>query len=240
MSPPRPPRAALYARVSTTNHGQDVGLQLDELRQVAAQRGWTIAGEYVDVGVSGTKTARPGLDRMLADVQTGKLDLVAVWKLDRLGRSLQHVLATLDQFGAQGVAFVSLRDQGLDSTTPAGRLFTAMIAAFAAFERDLIQERVVAGIRRAQAAGRHCGRPKKEIDLRPAMALLREGRGLKDVARILKVPRATLRRRLEEAGQWSTGRGAGRAEGSVGAAQYGEEPVICRNADSAASSVGVL
>ena len=204
----KPIRAALYARVSTTGHGQDVGLQLDELRQVAAQRGWEIAGVYEDAGVSGTKTSRPGLDRMLADAQAGKLDLVAVWKLDRLGRSLQHVLATLDQLNTQGVAFVSLRDQGLDSTTPAGRLFTAMIAAFAAFERDLIQERVVAGIRRAQAAGKHCGRPRKDLDLRPAVALLREGRGLKDVARILKVPRATLRRRLEEAGQWPVAREA--------------------------------
>ena len=208
----KPIRVALYARVSTVNHGQDVGLQLDELRKVAQQRGWTIAGEYVDAGMSGIKTARPGLDRMLADAQAGKLDAVAVWKLDRLGRSIQHVLATLDQLNAQGVAFVSLRDQGLDSTTPAGRLFTAMIAAFAAFERDLIQERVVAGIRRAQAAGKHCGRPRKEIDLRPAVALLREGRGLKDVARILKVPRATLRRRLEEAGQWPVAREAGRRE----------------------------
>lgn len=211
-SKPSRPRAALYARVSTTGHGQDVGLQLDELRQVAAQRGWDIAGVYEDAGISGTKTSRPGLDRMLADAQAGKLDIVAVWKLDRLGRSLQHVLATLDQLNAQGVAFVSLRDQGLDSTTPAGRLFTAMIAAFAAFERDLIQERVIAGIRRAQAAGKHCGRPRKEIDLRPAVALLREGRGLKDVARILKVPRATLRRRLEEAGQWPVAREAGQRE----------------------------
>ncbi|MCK6566043.1 MAG: recombinase family protein [Dehalococcoidia bacterium] len=203
-SKPTRPRAALYARVSTTGHGQDVGLQLDELRQVAAQRGWDVVGIYEDAGVSGTKTSRPGLDRMLADAQAGKLD--------RLGRSLQHVLATLDQLNTQGVAFVSLRDQGLDSTTPAGRLFTAMIAAFAAFERDLIQERVVAGIRRAQAAGKHCGRPRKEIDLRPAVALLREGRGLKDVARILKVPRATLRRRLEEAGQWPVVREAGQRE----------------------------
>jgi len=211
-SKPTKPRAALYVRVSTIGHGQDVGLQVDELRQVAEQRGWEIAGVYEDSGVSGVKTSRPGLDRMLADAQAGKLDIVAVWKLDRLGRSLQHVLATLDQLNAQGVAFVSLRDQGLDSTTPAGRLFTAMIAAFAAFERDLIQERVVAGIRRAQAAGKHCGRPRMEIDLRPAVALLREGRGLKDVARILKVPRATLRRRLEEAGQWPVAREAGERE----------------------------
>lgn len=209
MSERRPaaPRVALYARVSTVGHGQDVGLQLDELRQVAAQRGWATV-EYVDAGVSGSKTSRPGLDRMMADAQAGKLDLVAVWKLDRLGRSLQHVLGVLDQLTSQGVGFVSLRDAGLDTTTPAGRLFTSMIAAFSEFERGLIQERVVAGVRRAQAAGKHCGRPRKEVDLRPAVALLKEGRGLKDVARILKVPRATLRRRLEEAGQWPIERAA--------------------------------
>ncbi len=208
----KPIRAALYARVSTVGHGQDVGLQLDELRQVAVQRGWTIAAEYVDAGVSGVAVSRAGLDRMLADAQAGRLDVVAVWKLDRLGRSLQHLLGVLQGLQDQGVAFVSLRDQGLDSTTPAGRLFTAMIAAFAAFERDLIQERVIAGVRRAQTAGKHCGRPRREVDLRPAVALLREGRGLKDVARILKVPRATLRRRLEEAGQWPVPREAGRRD----------------------------
>ncbi len=191
-------RVALYARVSTTGHGQDVGLQLDELRQVAGQRGWQIIEEFTDKGVSGVKTSRPALDRMLA----GRFDVVAVWKLDRLGRSLQHVLGVLDQLTSQGVEFVSLRDAGMDSTTPAGRLFTAMIAAFAAFERDLIRERVVAGVRRAQAAGKHCGRPRVEVDIRPAVALLKEGRSLKETARILKISRNTLRRRLREAGEW--------------------------------------
>ncbi len=195
-------RAALYARVSTVGHGQDVGLQLDELRQVAAQRGWMVVEEFVDAGVSGVATSRPALDRMLAGAQAGRFDVVAVWKLDRLGRSLQHVLGVLDQLAGQGVEFVSLRDAGMDSTTPAGRLFTAMIAAFAAFERDLIRERVVAGVRRAQAAGRHCGRPKVEVDLRPAVALLKEGRSLKETARILKISRNTLRRRLRESGEW--------------------------------------
>ena len=195
-------RAALYARVSTVGHGQDVGLQLDELRQVAAQRGWEVVEEFTDEGVSGVKTSRPALDRMLADAQAGRFDVVAVWKLDRLGRSLQHVLGVLDQLTNQGVEFVSLRDAGMDSTTPAGRLFTAMIAAFAAFERDLIRERVVAGVRRAQAAGKHCGRPRVEVDIRPAVALLKEGRSLKETARILKISRNTLRRRLREVGEW--------------------------------------
>ena len=87
----RPVRAALYARVSTTGHGQDVELQLEELRQVAAQRGWVVHEEYVDEGVSGGKASRPALDRMMADVQAGRLDVVLIWKLDRLGRSLQHL-----------------------------------------------------------------------------------------------------------------------------------------------------
>ncbi len=195
-------RAALYARVSTVGHGQDVGLQLDELRQVAGQRGWEIVEEFVDEGVSGVKTSRPALDRMLAGAQAGRFDVVAVWKLDRLGRSLQHVLGVLDQLAGQGVEFVSLRDAGMDSTTPAGRLFTAMIAAFAAFERDLIRERVIAGVRRAQAAGKHCGRPKVEVDIRPAVALLKDVRSLKETARILKISRNTLRRRLRESGEW--------------------------------------
>lgn len=195
-------RAALYARVSTTGKGQDVGLQLDELRQVAAQRGWAVVEEYVDDGVSGASESRPALDRLLADGQAGRFGLVAVWKLDRLGRSVQHVLSVLDQFANQGIEFVSVRDPGLDTTTPAGRLFTAIIAAFASFERDIIRERVIAGVRRAQAAGKHCGRPRVDLELRPAAAMLKEGRSLRDVAAILGVSRTTLRRRLQEAGGW--------------------------------------
>lgn len=202
MSRPSITRAAIYARVSTTNHGQDVGLQLDELRQVASQRGWTVT-EYVDKGVSGVKTSRPALDRMLADAQAGKLDVVAVWKLDRLGRSLQHVLSVLDELTGQGVGFVSLRDAGLDSTTPAGRLFTAMIGAFAAFERDLIQERVIAGVRRAQAAGKHCGRPRRataDKALVAAQGLLDQGWSWRAVSKATGIQKDTLRRRLAEAG----------------------------------------
>ena len=140
---------------------------------------------------------------MLADAQAGKLDLVAVWKLDRLGRSLQHILGVLDQFTAQGIAFVSLRDAGLDTTTPAGRLFTSIIGAFAEFERGLIQERVVAGVRRAQAAGTHCGRPRKQVEdktLKAARALIEQGWGLKSVSKAVGIQRDTLRRRLREAG----------------------------------------
>lgn len=201
MSMAKTVRAALYARVSTLN-GQDVGLQLDELRQVAGQRGWVLVEEYVDEGVSGAKASRPGLDRLLADAQRGRFDVVLVWKLDRLGRSLQHLLGVLDDLAGWGVGFASVRDAGIDTTTPAGRLMLQILGAFAEFEREMVRERVIAGVRRAQAAGKHCGRPRVEFDLRPAVALLEQGRSLKETARILSVSRNTLRRRLREGGHW--------------------------------------
>ncbi len=198
----KPVRAALYARVSTTGHGQDVGLQLDELRQVAAQRGWTVARDYVDAGVSGAKTSRPALDRLLADAREGRVDVVAIWKLDRLARSVSHLLELADSLNAWGVGLVSVRDAHVDTTTPAGRFTLQILGAVAELERSLIRERVVAGVRRAQAAGKHCGRPKVEMDLRPALAMLDQGHGLKTTAKALGVSRATLRRRLEEGGAW--------------------------------------
>ncbi len=199
-------RAALYARVSTTNHGQDIGLQMEELRQVAAQRGWVVS-EYSDIGVSGSVDRRPGLDRLMADARAGRLDVVAVWRFDRFARNTRHLLVSMEEFKAVGVDFVSLREQ-VDTSTPLGRAMFTILSAISELERDIIRERVLAGVRRAQASGKHCGRPRKDLDLRPALALLNEGRGLKDVARILKVPRATLRRRLDEAGRWPVDRAA--------------------------------
>ena len=197
----RPLRAALYARVSTTGHGQDVGLQLDELRQVAVQRGWEIV-VYADEGVSGAKDSRPALDRMLVDAREGRLDVVAIWKLDRLARSVRNLLELVDSLNAWGVGLVSLRDAHIDTTTPSGRFTLQILAAVGELERELVRERVIAGVRRAQAAGKHCGRPKVELDLRPALAMLGQGHGLKTTAKALGVSRATLRRRLVEAGEW--------------------------------------
>jgi DNA invertase Pin-like site-specific DNA recombinase len=209
----KPLRAALYARVSTSNKGQDVGLQLDELRRVAGQRGWSISGEYVDDGVSGSDDSRPELDRMMADAQAGKFDLVAVWKLDRLGRSLQHLLRLISDLSRWGVGFASLRDSGIDTTTPTGRLMLQILGALAEYEKELIRERVIAGVRRAQAQGKHCGRPKVELEIRPAVAMLQQGRGLREVASITGVSRTTLRRRLKEAGEWpvAVGKPSGQA-----------------------------
>ncbi len=196
------PRAALYARTSTIGAGQDVGLQLEELRLAGTQRGWKAVREYVDEGVSGAETQRPELERLLCDARAGRLDLVVVWKLDRLGRSLQHLLSLLDELQHLGVGFVSLRDAGLDSTSPTGRLLLHLLGAFAEFERCLIRERVIAGVRRAQAKGVHCGRPEVHIDLRPATSMLEAGYGLKAIATSLGVSRSTLRRRLVEADLW--------------------------------------
>lgn len=133
-------RAALYARVSTTDKGQDVDLQLNDLREFAQTRGFE-AFEYVDQGVSGSTAKRPSLDEMLKAARARKIDVVVVWKLDRLGRSLVHLLHLLNELEALGVAFISLREQ-IDMTTPAGRLMAHLMGAFAEFERDLIQERV--------------------------------------------------------------------------------------------------
>jgi DNA invertase Pin-like site-specific DNA recombinase len=197
----KPLRAALYARVSTSGKGQDLGLQLDELRQVAAQRGWNVVAVLEDEGISGSKDSRPGLDELMGLARAGKLDLVAVFRFDRFARSTAHLLAALDEFRLLGVSFVSLHEQ-VDTTTPMGKAMFTIIAAVAELEKDILRERVIAGVRRAQAQGKHCGRPRREIDTRPAVALLREGRGLKEVSRILGLPRATLRRRLQEQGEW--------------------------------------
>lgn len=210
------PRAALYARVSTKD--QDPALQLRDLRALAEQRGWNVVQEYVDLGVSGVKESRPALDRMLADAQAGRLDVVAAWKLDRLGRSLQHLLRVLDDLASWHVSFVSARDPGLDATSATGTLLLHLLGAFASFERALIQERVIAGVRRAQAQGKHCGRKPVQIDLRPAVAMLEKGHGIKATAKALKVSVSTLRRRLREAGEWPRQAKVGSVPASAGTA----------------------
>ncbi len=143
-------RVALYGRVSTLDKGQDVNLQLNELREYSEHRGWKIAGEYVDNGVSGAKESRPELNRLLADAKRRKFDAIAVWKLDRFGRSLKHLVMTLADLESLGIAFVSLRD-GFDLSTASGRLMFQIIGAMGEFERNLIRERVRAGMAHAKA-----------------------------------------------------------------------------------------
>lgn len=148
---------AFYARVSMSGGDQNPEMQLAEMRALEPSKGWTGAVEYVDHGVSGTLTSRPALDRMLADCRAGKVSIVVVWKLDRLGRSLQHLLSMLDELRERGVDFVSLRDSGIDSTTAAGRLMLQLLGAFAEFERNMIVERTQAGMDALRAAGKLAG-----------------------------------------------------------------------------------
>src|SRR5688572_19979129 len=154
MTTDKPLRAALYARVSTTDQTNEN--QLLELRRYCEARGWT-ASEYLDDGISGTKERRPALDRLLTDARRRRFDVLVVWRLDRLGRNLKHLIMTLDELAALGIAFTSL-NEGIDTGTPAGRLQLHLLAAIAEFERARIVERVRAGMARARRDGTRIGR----------------------------------------------------------------------------------
>src|SRR5439155_20884413 len=149
-----PLRAAIYARVSTVD--QEPENQLQELRRYISARGWT-AVEYVDRGVSGAKDRRPALDQLVADARRRKVDVVVCWRLDRLGRSLKHLITLLEELQTLGVAFISLAE-GIDATTPAGKLQMHILGAIAEFEKGRIVERVRAGLTRARAQGKRLGR----------------------------------------------------------------------------------
>lgn len=155
-----PTRVALYARVSTNDKGQDVDMQLRELRAYATLRGWTVAAEYVDKGISGTKASRPELDRMMLSSKLGIFDAVVVWKFDRFARSTKHLLTALETFQAHAVAFVSLTE-GIDTSSAVGRFVLTVLGGVAELERSILIERTKAGMRNAAAKGVHCGRPRK-------------------------------------------------------------------------------
>ena len=147
-------KVALYARVST-NNGQDPEMQLHELREYCQRRGWEIAREYVDVGISGAKEKRPQLDGLLADAHRRYFDVVVVWRFDRFARSVSH----LENFRSLGIEFVSLSEQ-VDTSTPTGKMIFTVLGAVAELERSLIAERVRAGLRNARAKGKKLGRPR--------------------------------------------------------------------------------
>ena len=182
-------KAAIYARVSTFD--QEPENQLAELRRYVHARSWPAAAEYVDKGVSGSKDRRPALDRLVRDAKRCRFDVLVVWRLDRLGRDLRHLVTLLDELHAVGVAFVSL-GEGIDCTTPAGRLQLHVLAALAEFERARIAERVKAGLARARAQGTRLGRPYAEVPRERLSAV--HGLRLNDAAAQLGVSRSTLKR----------------------------------------------
>jgi DNA invertase Pin-like site-specific DNA recombinase len=152
-------RAAIYARVSTVE--QTTANQLIELRRYVEARGWAVQ-EFVDDGVSGARESRPALDELVKAAKRRRFDTLVVWRLDRLGRNLRHLILLLDELTALGVGFVSL-GEGIDTGTPAGRLQLHILGAIAEFERSRCVERVRAGVARAKAQGKRLGRPRRRV-----------------------------------------------------------------------------
>ena len=186
-------KSALYLRCSTT--GQSTELQATELRRYCERQGWTIAKEYEDHAVSGAQHDRPALDEMLADAKLGRFDVLVVWKIDRLARSTGHLLELLNLLRASKVDFCS-STQGIDTTTPHGRMLFTFLGAIAEFERELITERVTAGISRAKQDGVQFGRPRVGFDINKALELRREGLSWGTLAKRTGVSSATLRRSI--------------------------------------------
>src|SRR5499433_3438030 len=168
-------------------------MQLLDLREYASRRGWEAFAEYVDNGVSGARESRPELNRLMADAHRRHFDVVLCWKIDRFGRSLKHLVNALADLDGYGIAFVSLRDN-LDLSTPSGRLMFQIIGAMAEFERSLIQERVKAGLRNAQAKGRRLGRPRVPVEKAEVMALRNSGDSWRTIAKKLGVGLGTVHR----------------------------------------------
>ncbi len=184
---------ALYARVSTLD--QSCEMQLGDLRRYVSRFGQSC--EYVEIGVSGAQRRRPQLDALMKDARKRLFDVVLVWKFDRFARSVKHLVDSLEEFRALGIDFISFTE-GVDTTTPSGELLFHIMGAVAQFERDLIAERVRAGIAHARAMGKRIGRPRADIDVEQARHLRNQGHSLRKVAQALAVPVSRVRRALAE------------------------------------------
>ena len=186
-------RAALYARVSTANNGQDPTMQTRELREYCERRGWKVGGEYVDEGISGTKDSRPELNKLMADAHRRRFDAVVVWRFDRFARSVSHLLRALETFKALGIEFVSLSEQ-VDTSTPTGKMVFTVLGAVAELERSLIAERVKAGLRNAQAKGKRLGRPRVVVDAARIAALRAHGRSRREITVEMAISKGSAQR----------------------------------------------
>ncbi len=184
-------KVALYARVSTRD--QDVELQLVELRKYVQDRNWKTFKEYIDIGQSGAKDSRPQLNLLIVDAKRKRFDVVLVWKFDRYARSVKHLVNSLYEFKALNIDFVSLTE-GIDTSTPLGEAMFSVIGAMAQLERDLIRERVQAGMKRAKARGKAIGRPKAYLDVDEVKRLIEKGHNVTEISRILNVSRANIYR----------------------------------------------
>ncbi len=185
-------RVCIYSRVST--HEQTTAGQLDELRAYCQRRQWEIVSEYTDEGVTGSKESRPGLNQLLADAKRRKFDAVLVYRYDRFARSLRQLVNALCEFDALGIHFVSLHE-GVDTSTPNGRLVFGIFASIAEFERELIRSRVRSGIAAARARGKRIGRPAAKVSNIEISKLLASGASMQSIAEQLGCSSATVCRR---------------------------------------------
>jgi DNA invertase Pin-like site-specific DNA recombinase len=187
-------RAALYLRVSTLDQHPET--QLHDLRQMAAQRGYRIVAEFTD-RISGTKAKRPGLDQLMTGARRGIFDVVLVWASDRIARSVKHFLDVLDELSRLNVEFVSFREQ-IDTGGPLGRALVVIIGAIAELERNLIVERVRAGMRRARLEGRHIGRNPLVLDHAAIRCERNHGHSLRQIAKAHRISTTTVQRVLRQ------------------------------------------
>jgi DNA invertase Pin-like site-specific DNA recombinase len=187
-------RAAIYLRVSTLDQHPET--QFHDLQQMATQRGFEVIAEYTD-RTSGTRARRPGLDDLMRDARRGRFEVVLVWASDRIARSVKHFLEVLDELNRLNIEFVSFREQ-IDTGGPLGRAIVVIIGAIAELERNLIVERVRAGMRRARLEGRHIGRRRLELDRAAILRDRQHGQSLGQLARNYSASRATIHRVLRE------------------------------------------
>jgi DNA invertase Pin-like site-specific DNA recombinase len=196
-------RVGLYARVSTKD--QSCELQLRDLRTYCEARGFIIFREYIDQGVSGSKNSRPELDKLMGDARKRKIEAVICWRFDRFARSCKHLLLALEEFRELGVGFVSYMEN-IDTTSALGRAIFTIVAAVAELEKNLIVERVQAGINHARACGKQLGRPRQRVDVERLAELQASGISLRQIASELGCGYGTVRERLQSSERKTPGR----------------------------------
>jgi DNA invertase Pin-like site-specific DNA recombinase len=191
-------KIAVYGRVSTAE--QNAAMQIEELRAYCVRRQWEIVEEFIDSGVSGSKESRPALNRLLADAKRRRFDTVLVYRYDRFARSLRQLVNALAEFDALGIHFVSLHE-GVDTSTPNGRLVFGIFASIAEFERELIRGRVRSGLAAARARGTRIGRPNSDVDVARIAQLRVSNVSWREIERMVGVSARTARRALAGRGK---------------------------------------
>ncbi|QLY25694.1 recombinase family protein [Bdellovibrio sp. KM01] len=190
-------KALIYARVSTSHHNQNPQVQIAELKRACEGRGWAIHEEIIDHGYSGSTDNRPGLRRLMALVRAKEVDVVVVVKMDRLFRSLKHLVSTLEDFEKIGVKFVALKDN-VDYSTPSGRFFVQILGSLGEFERSLLRERTMMGLEHARTKGKKFGRPRIHNDTE-IRRLHQEGKTYRQIQNATGAPMGTISRAIKSA-----------------------------------------